>query len=153
MKEFIEPEVTIQRILININAGRSFSEAIAAGDYRVAVLPDVSEQNFPSNGVVQQELTIVLICFNCLIITREILEQLRERGLEPITVETLLAIGEQKPDLQREFPIVALGSTWEFSPTITKALVLNVNQDKRVIETCSTGWRWPVDYRFAAIEV
>ena len=35
-----------------------------------------------------------------------------EAGYRPATLAELLALGESQPELQRQFPIIALGSVW-----------------------------------------
>ncbi|HEY4476338.1 MAG TPA: hypothetical protein VI954_02465, partial [Candidatus Paceibacterota bacterium] len=56
---------------------------------------------------------VELVQFNRYISTDEALRELDKVGMRPAELHELLAFGEKYPDVQREFPIVALGSVWD----------------------------------------
>ncbi len=95
-----------------VDYGQSVEEAVEAGRYD-RVNSDITSKNFPTKKSGIAEVSIDLVCFNRDTITAdEVLVELDKRGLRPAETHELLKIGEKFPDLQREFPIVALGSVW-----------------------------------------
>ena len=58
------------------------------------------------------DLEIVLVHFNRDISSEDALKEMDALGLRPAKIEEPLAFGETHPDIQREFPIIALGSVW-----------------------------------------
>ncbi len=68
-------------------------------------------QNFPSNcdwGV--HGVTAELFHFDRTMNSDEAIAEMEEQGYRPATIVELLAFGAEHPELQREFPIFALGS-------------------------------------------
>ena len=85
--------------------------------------------------------------------------EMDKRGYRPATIEELLALGESHPALQREFPIIALGSCWMI-PHGAGSLVPGlwaIFGDRYL----AVGWlesrldynslRWDDNYRFLAV--
>lgn len=66
-------------------------------------------------------------------------------GLRPRGIEHLLAFGEKYPDIQREFPAVALGSRWQSSGGDWRVPYLDRDGSKRYLYL-----HW-VDYDFRPV--
>lgn len=96
---------------ITVDYGRTLAEMIAAGHYDW-VNDDITKDHFPVTGSGQVELQPVLVHLDRYAYTREVEAEMERRGLRAGTHQELLAFGKQYPELQREFPIVGLGSAW-----------------------------------------
>jgi len=130
---------------------------IAAGHYSY-VNEHITVANFPISGtglpagqagVVETE--IILVSFDRDISSDYAVAELSRMGLEPARLEHATAFGAKYSDVQREYPIAFLGSSW-------------VHSDGRRSVPCLDRWLgrrklylrwWPVDWprrcRFAAV--
>lgn len=97
---------------LTLDYSRTLQEMIGAGKYDW-VNEDITPQNFPITGSGRQEVRLELLHFNQGISTRDVLVEIKRRDLEPAKLEHLLILGERHPDLQRQFPIIALDSVWQ----------------------------------------
>lgn len=97
---------------LTINYAISLAEAIAKGKYD-SVSSDITANHFPGAGVDTAKLEAQLVHFDRIMESNDVLKELDQAGLRPATLQELLAFGEQHPDTQRQFPIVALGSVWQ----------------------------------------
>lgn len=95
-----------------VNHHRPVSDGIRAGHYDW-VNPHITEQNFPTTQQGTKEVAVQLIHFNRTMSTDDqALAELDKQGLRPANLQECLAFGEKYPDVQREFPIIFLGSVW-----------------------------------------
>lgn len=93
-----------------IDYGQSLIKMIEGGQY-TGVSKSITAENFPpvrDGG--KQEVQLVLIHFNRPLITGEVLRELIKKQVCPARIEELLTFGVEHPELQRQFPIIALGS-------------------------------------------
>ena len=97
---------------IVVDYTKSLEQMIAAGCYDW-VNPDITAERFPITGDGQVELEPELIHIGRDMSSDEVIADLDKRGLRPGTIAELLAFGATYPEVQREFPIVALGSVAE----------------------------------------
>ena len=82
---------------------------------------------------------------------RAVVEMQRE-GFRPARIEELLALGAQHPELQRSFPIVALGSVWKKSNILFYVPCLCLVFDAyRTLSLGDFGSVWDDQCRFAAV--
>jgi len=135
---------------IMVDYSRSLAEMIKAGNYDW-VNDDITADRFSVKGEGRQELIITLFHFNKTMSSDKVKSEMEKQGFRPAKVEELLALGEKYPDLQKEFPITALGSVWQnphgnhsvpslYWPGVKRALAL--------------GWLeggWSAGWRFAAL--
>lgn len=96
---------------VMVNYDRSIEDRVKDGKYDWAN-SDITSSHFPSQETGIKEVSIEFIHFRRNMKTDDILGELDKKGLRPATLKELLSLGEQYPDLQREFPIIALGSVW-----------------------------------------
>ncbi|MCX6744845.1 MAG: hypothetical protein NTX82_04950 [Candidatus Parcubacteria bacterium] len=94
--------------------------------------------------------------------TSEVHVGMRQLGLESAKIEHLLAFGSAYPDIQRQFPIVALNSIWTTKPsgfyggTSNYCPILFCHEHKRCLGI-TPSWRegygdyWGVSDRFLAV--
>lgn len=95
---------------ITVNRGLSLKEMITAGEYDW-VNPEITPERFPITGTGENKLKAEIIHFNCDMSSEDVVAKLDKVGLRPGSIEELLAFGATFPDMQRKFPIVALGSS------------------------------------------
>ena len=135
---------------VTVNYDQPVADAIAAGEYNW-VNSDIIQKNFPTNRTGKTECEIELVHFNRVVSTKEALAELDKRGLRPAELHELLALGAEHPKLQREFPIIGLGSVWRSSSGGRGCPYLLGSGSKRGL-----GLRWVEDgwggsCRFAAV--
>jgi len=97
---------------LTINYTRTLKEMIVSGNYG-HINPDITADNFPVKGDGKVEVVAELMHLNRVVKSDEAIAEFKKRGLRPAKIEVLLALGEKYPDIQREFPIVALASVWQ----------------------------------------
>ncbi|MFZ2189514.1 MAG: hypothetical protein WAV48_01920 [Candidatus Magasanikiibacteriota bacterium] len=73
---------------------------------------NISSRNFPVSGTGTANVTLELVHLNKAASSKDVLSHMEANGLRAATVEELLMFGATYPDVQREFPIVCLGSSW-----------------------------------------
>ena len=95
--------------MVTINYARNLGDMIKAGNYGY-VNENITAENFPITGEGQVDEEITLIHFNRNISSDDAIKEMDELGFKPAILPQLLAFGETHPEVQREFPIVALGS-------------------------------------------
>jgi len=143
---FIEEET--QSFPVTVNYNLTVSEAISAGKYYWSN-PDVSSKNFPSDqkGIVKVVIELVHFDQDTNV---DVPAELDKRGLRPATLPELLAFGARYPNKQREFPIVALGSTWRNNGLRHVGLLLGNADDRELTLYWFEACCW-AEYRIAAI--
>ncbi|MBW3537948.1 hypothetical protein KY386_00470 [Candidatus Parcubacteria bacterium] len=95
-----------------IDFDRSIAEMVAAGGYDHAN-DDITYEHFPVSESGTVKACAIFVHLNRVVTDAEVvLAEIDRLGLRPGTMPELLALGAHYPDLQRQFPIVALGSVW-----------------------------------------
>lgn len=92
-----------------VDCGMTLEQMIAAGNYDW-VNPDITPERFPIKGTTRREEEPELVHFNRDISSDDAIAELDKRNMEPADIVDLLAFGAKYPDIQRKFPVVALGS-------------------------------------------
>ena len=106
------PEPTTTSFLVSVDFGRTVEEAVKAGKYDW-VNEHITQQNFPNDqGQGKVETSMELVHFGRDMRSDKVVAELDKLGLRPATLMELLAFGAANPELQRQFPIFALGSVW-----------------------------------------
>lgn len=90
----------------------TLEEMIALGQYDWKN-DDITAGRFPVKGKGKKEVVGELVKYESTMSSEAVLADLDKNGLRPATIEELLAFGAAFPELQRKFPIVALGSIAE----------------------------------------
>jgi len=96
-------------ILVNYN--KSLQEMVKAGEY-AWVDSNIASDNFPIQGKGRQKKEVVFFRFRRKITSENVIAEMDSAGYRPASIEVLLAIGASYPELQKQFPIIALGSRW-----------------------------------------
>ena len=96
---------------VQIDPKQSFDEMVAAGKYDWKS-GDVTALNFPITETVAADVPLQLIDLGGNMLSGEVKERLDQLGRKPAKIEHLLLFGAKYPEKQREFRIVAVGSSW-----------------------------------------
>lgn len=99
------------------------------------------------------EFEIVLVHFDRVISSDDVVAELNRLGLEPARMEHACALSVKYPDLQREYPIVFLGSVWVSPRGGRNVPYLDHWSDGRRLDLLWWGFDWDRVYRFAAVPV
>jgi hypothetical protein len=76
---------------------------------------------------------------------------MEKAGYRPARIEELLALGASQPELQKEFPIVALASVWRGPGGDRRVPYLRWDVAGRRLDLSWFEYGWTGDYRFAAV--
>lgn len=137
---------------ITVNYGRTLAEMVEAGYYDYAN-PDITAEHFPIEGRGKVELECELVHHDRTASTEEVEPEIERLGLRPATIEELLAFGETYPDVQREFPVVELGSSWVNRDGHRDMVSLWGYPDSRslILGWDAPGYQWSSRYRFLTV--
>ncbi len=89
----------------------SLANMIKVGKYDY-VNGEITSKNFPITGSGKVDISFELVHLNKSASSEEVLLHMEKNNLRPATLAELLAFGAKYPEIQREFPVVALGSSW-----------------------------------------
>lgn len=101
-------------ITLNIDYTKTVEQAITDGNYDWKN-SDITAKNFPISPEMtgkKVEVKTKLFHFNRDISSDDAITEMDKDGYRPATLMELLVLGFLFPKLQRQFPIVALGSVW-----------------------------------------
>jgi hypothetical protein len=138
---------------LTVDCSQTLTDMIAAGKYDW-VDKNITPENFPlepKEGI--ERVEVVLVHLDKMLTTDQVKVELDRKGLKPATIVELLALGAAHPDLQREFPVMALGSAWRdpdgnlYSPSLYE----DGDQRDLLLHWCNAGSRWGEDSRFLAV--
>jgi len=123
----LKPTITPYTFAVNC---RPLPEMIGAGKYDWTN-SEITEERFPIKGIGSRQVESALFHFGRYISSEDAIKEMDKEGYRPAATEELLAFGEHNPQVQREFPIVELGS------------VARVHGDRYVLylDECGSGRR------------
>jgi hypothetical protein len=90
---------------------KSLQDAIRAGQYDY-VNDHIRPEHFKIEGEIVVDTEALLYHPNCSIDRDSVIKELDQMGLKAATLPELCAFGATYPDIQRDFPVVALGSVY-----------------------------------------
>lgn len=129
----------------------SLADMIATGIYDWTN-SDITAEHFPFIGEGKAEMAIELVHFGRIIEDGdECLRELDKMGLRAATLPELLAFGAKYPDMQRRFPVVALGSIWQRRDGDRNVPALWERDRGRRLDLRWFEHRWREHCRFAAV--
>lgn len=135
---------------VEVDYGLTLAQMISAGRYDWTN-DDINAQNFPIQGEGKAECELVLVHLGKVATTDEVLAELDRRGLRPAKIEELLALGATRPELQKEFPIMALGSRFVLQDGDRGFAYLDWDGSERGLDLHWVGNDWRGIYRFLAV--
>ena len=133
-----------------VDYGQTLEQMVGAGKYDWANL-DITQEHFPVSGNGKAERTLELVHFNRVMTTDQALEELDKQDFRLATIEELLAFGATYPEIQREFPIVELGSAWRDQHGMRSVAYLHREGSRRTLHLYSIKSDWYGSYRFLAV--
>lgn len=119
-----------------------WSDRLAAGKFDW-VHDAFTEVNFPMSVESEVEQELMLLHLNRYAETNEVEAEMKRLGLEPADDADLVTFGAANPELQRQFPIVALGSRARDSSScvVVPVLVRCGSLRDLNLSYCGHGWR------------
>jgi hypothetical protein len=148
MTTTINPAVTTYPVTIDYR--KPLDEMVKAGKYDYAN-PDITAKHFPIQGDGEVAVELVFVHFDRYIESDDAVAELNRLGLEPARLEHACAFGKKYPDVQRQFPIVFLGSVWSGADGRRRVPCLGYWSGGRELGLGDWGGGWGRDYRFAAV--
>ncbi len=137
---------------VTVDLDKKLKAMIEAGRYDWTN-SDITDKHFPIEGSGQSQVEIILRHYDKVMSTDAVLADLDQNGLRPATIAELLALGADPKtrDLQREFPIIALGSVWQRLYGYRYCPYLYRNGSKRHLRLDWIVSDWREICRFAAV--
>jgi len=141
---------------VAVDYGLTIEQAIGLGRYDW-VNESVARNNFPTERKGKAELIVELIYFGYKVSSNKALKELDLMGYRPAELHELLALNEKYyPEIQKEYPIVALGSIWEdwYGWRRVPALHQDASEDNPDLPRLglpSIRSEWETRWRFAAV--
>ena len=162
-----------ETITVKMNPERSFIESVAVGlyDNYKSLNKNINGVNFPINGLDSKPLfvsmddgpyrtddnsqdrtaKIVLVDMKGKATSDEALVYMQSHRLRPIGTKHLLAIGEQHPNIQRRFRVIALESSYSRLGGGHWKLGLGGSASERILDMFWDGVGWNEHTCFGAI--
>jgi len=135
---------------VTVDLSMLLEEMIASGQYD-SCNKDINSENFPIKGTGALEVNLELVHLGRKATTDEVEAELDKRGLRAATLVELLAFGAKYPELQREFPIIALGSVWRYHDGFRGVPFLLRRGSLRDLGLFWDGDGWDGSCRFLAV--
>ena len=135
---------------VTVDYGMTLGDMVAAGGYD-AKNDYITQENFPITGAGMVEVEFHLVHLNRYASTDAALVELNRQGFRPAKIEELLAFGARYKNLQKEFPIVALGSVWQSRSGDRLVANLDYWDGERNLVLGWVGYVWHEPYRFLAV--
>lgn len=136
-----------------VDYDRSLKDSIRAGHYDW-IGPSITGNHFPIGNEErgQREISLRLFHFDQDIELPDAIQEMGKKGWRPATIRTLLALGEANPELQQQFPIIALGSVWVGPDNCSYIPILNGDSDRRCLRLVRfKKGKWSRHFHFLAV--
>ena len=133
-----------------VDCAVSLIKMIRSGKYDW-VNDDITAEHFPVSGSDKQEVDVELFHFNRVVSTAVAIAEMEKAGYRPANPSELLALGASQPELQRQFPIIALGQFWLDDDGGRVVVVLRRHVSDRNLNLHRYGHDWGDDCRFLAV--
>ena len=135
---------------VSVNYDTTVEEMVRLGHYDWSN-SDVTSKHFPTKRTGTADLVIELVHVNRDISTKDAQKELDRMGFRPAELHELLAFGAKYPEVQREFPILALGSVWQDLDDDRRYACLHGVGSERGLYLRWFGGDWDDVCRFAAV--
>lgn len=146
-------EIQKDEINLTIDYAKTVEQIIADGKYDWSNR-DVASKNFPiSTEMIGQkiEVSAKLFHFNLYISSDEAVSEMDKAGYRPATLMELLTFGILFPELQRQFPVAALGSIWSDARLIRFVPLLKAFDYGRELSLYWHDDGWLAYFRFLGV--
>lgn len=136
--------------IVSVDYGKTVEEMVSAGRYDWKN-DNITTKNFPINGTGVVTVALELVHLNKAASSKAVLAHLEANGMRPATVEELLAFGATYPEIQREFPIICLGSSWVDPYGYRSVPCLGRDGSRRKLDLYWFDYGWDEHCRFLAV--
>lgn len=140
----------MKKYKIKVNYNLTLDEMFKLGHYDW-INDDITTKHFPIKDKGKIKVALELVHFDEASTTEAALAELDQRGLRPATMAELLAFGAKYPELQKQFPIVSLGSSWVVSGGSRGFPYLDGSDGRRLLRLHYGEDDWFDDCRFLAL--
>ncbi len=137
---------------LRVDYDRPFAQRVAAGGYD-HVNAFLTEALFPVQASGHSDVDAELVCLGRTASTPEVLAELERPGRRPGRIAELLALGAARPELQRSFPIVALGSAASYPHEYRRIPFLWGSPRVRHLDLRWDEHSWGANIRFLTIRL
>lgn len=149
LQAFLESLEGIRVFDVSVAKG-SLADLIIAGHYDW-VNDNITAEHFSLDESQFGGFKLVLVHLDQVASTDEVLAYLQENNLEPAKIGHLLGFGAKYPDIQREFPIIALGSSWVGPVGLRSVPYLDSDGAERSLRLAWGAYHWRDRCRFLAL--
>ena len=139
-----------QAFKVVVDYTKTLKEMVLVGKYDW-VNENITQDHFPIQGSGKQEVQVALFHFGKIMASDQIIAEMEKQGYRSTRIEELLALGASQLELQRQFPIVALGSVWRGPYGDRGVPVLDRGDARRRLGLHWLEHEWHESYRFAAV--
>lgn len=125
--------------LMEVDATKTYEQLVNDGKYD-RTDPCIKSRNFPIRNISRRTSLFKLFFFSEDMSSEEIIRGMKRGGYKPATIEEHLVFGVKRPELQKKFNIIALGSIHnEYVPS----LCFHRDTDARMLNlvVCKGKWR------------
>jgi hypothetical protein len=133
-----------------VDYGLSVETAVRAGRYDWSN-DNITSRNFPTKRKEKRQVVVELVHLDRSASTEDVLRELDKADMRPAELHELLALGEVYPELQRGFPVVALGSVWQYQNGYRDVPYLYRRGAERLLDLSWIEFDWREICRFAAV--
>jgi hypothetical protein len=140
-----------EEISLTVDYGQTLEQMIANSKYDWHN-NNITEKNFPMpTELVDKKIVVLakLFHFNRVISSEDTIAEMNKDGYRPATLVEILALGKTQLSLQRQFPVIALGSVWRDDDGYGVPYL-----DVGVLHGLHLNWfddDWGADCRFLAV--
>jgi len=135
---------------VTVDYGLTLAQMIELGKYDWTN-NNITVDHFLVKGEGKREVQVVLFHFNKVMAFDNVVATMKQEGFGPARIEHLLALGAKQPELQRQFPIVALGSVWRSSAVDRRVAYLGWGGAERGLGLYWCECDWGGCCRFVAV--
>jgi len=140
----------ITKFTVLVDETLSVEEAVKLGSFDRSN-ENITSVNFPKPASGQKlEKEVVLFHFGRNMSSEAVIAEMDKAGYKPATIWDLLGLAVKEPDLQRKFPILALGSVCRLNGHRRVAYLCESSGDRR-LSLDYFGSDWSGCFRFAGV--
>lgn len=135
---------------VTVDYSLTLEQMIAVGHFGW-VNSDITSEHFPIVGIGKVELEGQLVHYERNMSSEAVLADLDQKGLRSTTLPELLAFGAKYPEVQRQYPVIALGSFWQHPCGLHGVPCLGRDGRRREVGVNWFEDGWGGGYRFLAV--
>lgn len=135
---------------LKVNYDCSIEDACKDGNYEGGAI-DFSSRNFSTTQKGIANVVLHIVHLDRYIFSKHVIEEMDKMGLRPAEIHELLALGAVYPDLQQEFPIIALGAVCQCEDKRFFAFLCQFDHKRHLCLSFDDSEMWTAGCRFAAV--